>query len=121
MSDLRRPRLFVLGIVICALVLAVSAPAEAQRSYEPLFDKFNFKAELSWIGPKKGLQQHQLASKLLGIIRKVVILGQLHRFGMALMTVVGIAGSFSRILSLAGRLRRDMDRHVVSLMGRGKS
>ena len=23
---------------------------EAQRAYEPLFDKFNFKAELSWVG-----------------------------------------------------------------------
>lgn len=45
-----RPRSIVLGFVCVALVTAVSAPAEAQRSYEPLFDKFNFKGELSWIG-----------------------------------------------------------------------
>lgn len=50
MSHFGRPRSLFLGIVICALVLAVSAPAEAQRQYEPLFDKFNFKAELSWVG-----------------------------------------------------------------------
>jgi len=50
MSDFGRPRSLLLAIVICALVLAVSAPAEAQRSYEPLFDKFSFKAELSWVG-----------------------------------------------------------------------
>jgi len=49
MFDFSRPRSIVLGVVICALVLAASAPAEAQRSYEPLFDKFSFKAELSWI------------------------------------------------------------------------
>ena len=50
MSDFGRPRSLLLAIVICALVLAVSAPAEAQRSYEPLFDKFSFKGELSWVG-----------------------------------------------------------------------
>ena len=50
MSDFSRPRSYLLGLVIFALVLAASPPAEAQRSYQPLFDKFNFKAELSWVG-----------------------------------------------------------------------
>ena len=49
MRSFNRPRSYVLGFVFVALVFAVSAPAEAQRSYEPLFDKFNFKAELSWV------------------------------------------------------------------------
>jgi len=49
MCSFNRPRSYILGFVIAALVVAVSAPAEAQRSYEPLFDKFNFKAELSWV------------------------------------------------------------------------
>ena len=50
MCSLNRPRSCILGFVFIALVVAVSAPAEAQRSYQPLFDKFNFKAELSWVG-----------------------------------------------------------------------
>jgi len=50
MSGFSRPRSFILGIVFVVVVLAISAPAEAQRSYEPLFDKFNFKAEFSWVG-----------------------------------------------------------------------
>jgi hypothetical protein len=40
----------VTALVLGGLVLASSVPAEAQRSFEPLFDKFNFKAELSWVG-----------------------------------------------------------------------
>ncbi len=52
MCSYSRPRSFILGFVCVALVLAVSAPAEAQRAYEPLFDKFNFKAELSAVGMK---------------------------------------------------------------------
>ncbi len=49
MCSSSRPRSFILGFVCVALVLAVSAPAEAQREYEPLFDKFSFKGELSWV------------------------------------------------------------------------
>ncbi len=52
MFDFSRPRSYILGFVCMALVLAVSAPAEAQRAYEPLFDKFSFKAELSAVGMK---------------------------------------------------------------------
>jgi hypothetical protein len=40
---------FVIGAVFVALVLAAAAPAEAQRSFEPLFDKFNFKLAGSWV------------------------------------------------------------------------
>ena len=36
-----------LGLV--ALVLAVAAPAAAQRAYEPLFDKFSLRLEGSWL------------------------------------------------------------------------
>jgi len=40
---------FVIGAVFVALVLAAATPAEAQRSFEPLFDKFNFKLAGSWL------------------------------------------------------------------------
>lgn len=50
MCDFNRLRLCILGFVFFALIVVASAPAEAQRSYEPLFDKFSFKAELSWVG-----------------------------------------------------------------------
>jgi len=40
----------VIAAVFVALVLAAAAPAEAQRSFEPLFDKFNFKLAGSWVG-----------------------------------------------------------------------
>ena len=39
----------VIAAVFVALVLAAAAPAEAQRDYEPLFDKFNFKLAGSWL------------------------------------------------------------------------
>jgi hypothetical protein len=39
----------VIGAVFVALVLAAAAPAEAQRDFEPLFDKFNFKLAGSWV------------------------------------------------------------------------
>jgi len=40
---------FVIAIMLGSLILA-SAPAEAQREFEPLFDKFNFKLAGSWVG-----------------------------------------------------------------------
>jgi len=46
-------------------VLLVSAvPAEAQRDFEPLFDKFNFKLEGSWVGLTTDIR---LDSELLGM------------------------------------------------------
>lgn len=50
MCDFNRPRSYVFGLIFTALLLTMAAPAEAQRSFEPLFDKFSFKAELSWVG-----------------------------------------------------------------------
>jgi len=38
------------GFALVVLLLAVSAPAEAQRDYEPLFDRFNLRLEGSWLG-----------------------------------------------------------------------
>jgi hypothetical protein len=55
MTSISRPRLHFLVIVFVALAFSASAPAEAQREYEPLFDKFNFKAELSWVGMKTSI------------------------------------------------------------------
>ena len=40
----------VIGAVFVVLVLGAAGPAEAQRDYEPLFDKFNFKLAGSWVG-----------------------------------------------------------------------
>ncbi len=39
--------LFVTTLTIVSL--SVAGPVEAQRAYEPLFDKFNFKFEASWV------------------------------------------------------------------------
>jgi hypothetical protein len=39
-----------IGVLCVALLMASAGPAEAQREYEPLFDKFNFKLEGSWVG-----------------------------------------------------------------------
>jgi hypothetical protein len=50
MSGTSAQRSLVIALMLGGLVLASSVPAEAQRAYEPLFDKFNFKAELSWVG-----------------------------------------------------------------------
>jgi len=50
MSFTSARRSLVIALMLGGLVMESSAPAEAQRAYEPLFDKFNFKAELSWVG-----------------------------------------------------------------------
>ena len=49
--------------VLVAVALATTTPAEAQRDYEPLFDKFNFRLEGSWVGLKTEIR---LDSKTLG-------------------------------------------------------
>jgi len=53
----------VIGVVAIVLVLSVAMPAEAQREFEPLFDKFNFKLEGSWVGLKTEIR---LDSEVLG-------------------------------------------------------
>jgi hypothetical protein len=47
-----RNRSPVLLVLIAVVFLAAAAPAEAQRSFEPLFDKFNVSAQFSWVGLK---------------------------------------------------------------------
>lgn len=39
----------VIGVIAAVLVGAVAIPAQAQRGFEPLFDKFNFQVEGSWV------------------------------------------------------------------------
>lgn len=56
-------KIFVMTALIGGLILAVAAPAEAQRDFEPLFDKFNFKLEGSWVGLKTEIR---LDSEVLG-------------------------------------------------------
>jgi len=46
----RQIRFSIASIVLAAAVLMTAAPAEAQREWQPLFDKFNFKAEFSFVG-----------------------------------------------------------------------
>ncbi len=49
MSMVRNRYHVVIGAVFVVLVLVAAAPAEAQRSFEPLFDKFSFKLAGSWV------------------------------------------------------------------------
>ena len=50
MSEILGRRLFAMVIVAGVLAVMSAVPAEAQREFEPLFDKFNFKLEGSWVG-----------------------------------------------------------------------
>jgi hypothetical protein len=53
-----------LWVAMLCLVLALEAvPAEAQREYEPLFDKFNFQVEASWVNISSEIR---LDSEILG-------------------------------------------------------
>ena len=63
MRDLGRVRLFGLMLVCTVVLSSVPNPAEAQRDFEPLFDKFNFRLEGSWVGLST---QIRLDSELLG-------------------------------------------------------
>ncbi len=44
-----RSRFPVLLVALVMVVLAAATPAQAQREFEPLFDKFNFSVQASWI------------------------------------------------------------------------
>ena len=52
-----------LAAAFIGVLLVSAAPAEAQRDFEPLFDKFNFKLEGSWVGLTTEIR---LDSELLG-------------------------------------------------------
>jgi len=56
-------RVFVFALVFGCLGLMSATPAEAQREFEPLFDKFNFQLEGSWVGLKTEIR---LDSEVLG-------------------------------------------------------
>ena len=58
-----RSRSSVILVAFVMVFLAAAMPAQAQREYEPLFDKFNFKVEGSWVGLKTEIR---LDSELLG-------------------------------------------------------
>ena len=68
MCDFNKPRFYVLGLTFVALMLTVSAPAEAQRSFEPLFDKFSFKGELSWVGMSTSIGLYEDELDLGGVL-----------------------------------------------------
>jgi hypothetical protein len=53
----------IFGLAVAMTLLVVAAPAEAQREYEPLFDKFNLRLEGSWV---KMSTEIRLDSELLG-------------------------------------------------------
>jgi hypothetical protein len=42
-------RSWVLGSIVALMLLVAASPAQAQRDFEPLFDKFNVRAEFSWV------------------------------------------------------------------------
>ncbi|MCG6947400.1 MAG: hypothetical protein LJE93_00580 [Acidobacteria bacterium] len=50
MSEIPGRRAFTMVIFAGVLAVMSAVPAEAQRDFEPLFDKFNFKLEASWVG-----------------------------------------------------------------------
>jgi hypothetical protein len=53
----------VLPAALVLVVTAVAAPVAAQRDYEPLLDKFNFRLEASWVGMSTEIR---LDSEVLG-------------------------------------------------------
>ena len=63
MSASSRKYPFVIAAVVGSLILAVAAPVEAQRDFEPLFDKFNLQIEASWINISTEIR---LDSEILG-------------------------------------------------------
>ncbi len=61
MTRIRRS--VVIVAVLVGLVCAAAVPAQAQREFEPLFDKFNFSVQGSWVKLKTEIR---LDSELLG-------------------------------------------------------
>jgi len=56
-------RTFLWVATLCGVFVLAAAPAEAQREYEPLFDKFNFQVEASWVNISSEIR---LDSEILG-------------------------------------------------------
>ena len=68
MSMIKSRYQFVIGAVFVALILAAAVPAEAQRDFEPLFDKFSFKAELSYVGRSTSIGLYEDELDLGGVL-----------------------------------------------------
>ena len=56
-------RKFLWVATLCGVLALAAVPAEAQRDYEPLFDKFNFQVEASWVNISSEIR---LDSEILG-------------------------------------------------------
>ena len=63
MKTTSNTRKYLWVATLCAVLALVAVPAEAQREYEPLFDKFNFQVEASWVNISSEIR---LDSEILG-------------------------------------------------------
>ena len=63
MSTKANAREYLWVVTMCGVLALAAVPAEAQREYEPLFDKFNFQVEASWVNISSEIR---LDSEILG-------------------------------------------------------
>ena len=63
MKTTSNTRKYLWVATLCAVLALAAVPAEAQREYEPLFDKFNLKVEGSWVNISTEIR---LDSEILG-------------------------------------------------------
>ena len=63
MSTKSSAREYIWVATLCGVLVLAALPAEAQREYEPLFDKFNFQVEASWVNISSEIR---LDSEVLG-------------------------------------------------------
>ena len=56
-------RQYLWAATVCGVLALAALPAEAQRAFEPLFDKFNVQAEASWVNISSEIR---LDSEILG-------------------------------------------------------
>jgi hypothetical protein len=78
---------------LVAFLALAAAPAEAQRSFEPLFDKFNFKLEGSWVGLKTEIR---LDSEALGRGTTISFEDDLNLDGSKTIPTVGFEWQIAR-------------------------
>jgi len=63
MNTKSKTRGYVWLATLCCVLALAAVPAEAQREYEPLFDKFDFQVEASWVNISSEIR---LDSEILG-------------------------------------------------------
>jgi hypothetical protein len=63
MNSKLKSRRYLCVAMLCLVLALEAVPAEAQREYEPLFDKFNFQVEASWVNISSEIR---LDSEILG-------------------------------------------------------